>query len=351
MSKAKPLMFGAALGASAMFFAQQYHVVQSHDGLQVIPRTPQTSIGLAYADIRNWSPSQWTDRPELARALMAHGSSDLIAESVASTLADRVSEDTSTLDELRDFLNGTKKELSSEGEIEFPDLTAPRATKPIDDAEKSDNDLFRIPFPQDAKTKAPADPFREARSADKSESLASDAGSRFSSDDLLNDVRESTFNEVTERPSASSTVTPPKNSATPSTSSTNAKTTKSIAEQAREMEELIFGKAPPASSSGAKAAAPTPKPIPKPSETDSMFEEVTTQLENRAQEALSRAQDAVKNKTSSAVENSTNSSLNFVRDRAAEMVPEAAKSMLNGSGSVTEKVSSSPLLDFDPFLE
>jgi len=348
MSKAKPLMFGAALGASAMFFAQQYHVVQSHDGLQVIPRTPQTSIGLAYADIRNWSPSQWTDRPELARALMAHGSSDLIAESVASTLADRVSADTSTLDELRDFLNGTKKELSSEGEIGFPDFSAPSKTKPIDDPEKSDNDLFRIPFPQDAKTKAPADPFREARSADKSESLTSDAGSRFSSDDLLNDVRESTFNEVTERPGASPSKTAPKSSLIPPT---NLKTTKSIAEQAREMEELIFGKAPSSSSSGAKAPAPPPKQIPKPSETDSMFEEVTTQLENRAQEALTRAQDAVKNRTSSAVENSTNSSLNFVRDRAAEMVPDAAKSVLNGSGSVPEKVSSSPLLDFDPFLE
>ncbi|MFN9956620.1 MAG: hypothetical protein ACK55I_26265, partial [bacterium] len=92
-SKAKPYIVGAALGASTMFFALQYHVIHSNNGLQIVPRTPQQSPGLAYVDIRNWTPSQWTDRPELARALMAHGSSDLIAESVASSLAETVSED------------------------------------------------------------------------------------------------------------------------------------------------------------------------------------------------------------------------------------------------------------------
>jgi hypothetical protein len=47
-------------------------------------------------------------------------------------------------------------------------------------------------------------------------------------------------------------------------------------------------------SSGGSSSTPkttTTKPATKPSETDSMFEEVTTQLENRAQEALNRAKD------------------------------------------------------------
>ncbi len=83
----------------------QFHVVRSHDGFQFVPRTPQHSLGLAYADIRNWNASQWTDRPELARALMAHGSSGLIAESVADSLADSVSSESATMDQLRSFLN------------------------------------------------------------------------------------------------------------------------------------------------------------------------------------------------------------------------------------------------------
>ena len=186
MSKAKPFLFGTALGASAMFFALQYHVVHSHDGFQVVPRTPQQSVGLAYADIRSWSPSQWTDRPELARALMAHGSSDLIAASVASTLADSVSDDSSTLDELRTFLNSS--EAAGVPQDDATDET---------DSEKSEggtnNDLFRIPFPQDARSGAPADPFRIANANADEKVKESDSGakSRFTADDVLEGLRDS----------------------------------------------------------------------------------------------------------------------------------------------------------------
>jgi hypothetical protein len=54
MGKAKPFLFGGLLGTSFMFVAMQYHVIRSHDGFQLVPRTPQHSVGLAYADILSW---------------------------------------------------------------------------------------------------------------------------------------------------------------------------------------------------------------------------------------------------------------------------------------------------------
>lgn len=362
MSKAKPLLFGAALGASAMFFAQQYHVVHSHDGVQVVPRTPQLSLGLAYVDIRNWTPSQWVDRPEVARAVMAHGSGDLISESVATSLADRVTEDSSTLDELRGFLNGAKAKKSSAGDDESLGLPTDDAGAESGRKEGSDNDLFRIPFPQDARTKVPADPFREARAEDKVSEVQPDstvrsaapvrprssASSRFSSDDVLDGFEE--VEEVVRRPSASSG----------SSALKPARTEKSVAEQANEMWELIAGPSSSNSSSTTKTSAPkaTPKPATKPSEPDSMFEEVTTQLENRAQEALNRAKDTAKEKAISTVEQGSTSSSNYVREKAAEMLPDSAKSLLDkassaaGSGTGNSGTTSpAAILGFDPFLE
>ena len=365
MSKAKPLLFGAALGASAMFFAQQYHVVHSHDGLQVVPRTPQLSLGLAYVDIRNWTPSQWVDRPEVARAVMAHGSGDLISESVATTLADRVTEDSSTLDELRGFLNGAKAKKSSDADDESIGFPTDDADAESGKKEGSDNDLFRIPFPQDARTKVPADPFREAKAEDKVNSAQPDSSSRsststrsgsstssrFSSDDVLDGFEEvSDLEEDVRKPSASSgsSVTKPP------------KTEKSVAEQANEMWDRIAGPSSGGSSSTPKTSAPktTPKPAPKPTESDSMFEEVTTQLENRAQEALNRAKDTAKEKALSTVEQGSATSSNYVREKAAEMLPDSAKSLLdkaaNAAGSSTSSAGNTnpaSILGFDPFLE
>ncbi len=341
MSKAKPLMFGAALGASAMFFAQQYHVIQSHDGLRVIPRAPQQSVGLAYADVRNWGPSQWTDRPELARALMANGSTDLISESVASSLADRVSEDTSTLDELRGFLKGSSKDGSSTegGLLSVPSIDGSESDADRDGRNRVDeeeNDLFKIPFPQDAKTKAPADPFREARAAEKTTPVQSDAGGRFSADELMDDRPAAKTNLPAKETESKPTAVRP----TP---------VKSVADQAKEMEERLFGKP----TSGTTAPKPAPKTTPKPAETDGLFEEVTTQLENRAQEALTRAQTAIKDKAVASAESSATASSNFVREKAVEMVPESAKTLLKSAGAAAEspKAATASLLDFDPFLE
>ena len=301
---------------------------------------PQQSVGLAYADIRSWSPSQWTDRPELARALMAHGSSDLIAASVASTLADSVSDDSSTLDELRTFLNSS--EAAGVPQDDATDET---------DSEKSEggtnNDLFRIPFPQDARSGAPADPFRIANANADEKVKESDSGakSRFTADDVLEGLRDSSeaIEPRTIRQSS------PATKADASSTRSSATPGQTVAQQSQEMEERIFGKSPATTSQAAPQTIL--KPAAKATESESMFEEVTTQLENRAQEALNRAQDSLSEKPGGATKSSAQPSVGYIRDKAAESVPESAKSLLNGAASEVDKTATTPLIDFDPFLE
>lgn len=357
MSKAKPFLFGTALGASAMFFSLQYHVVHSHDGFQVIPRTPQQSIGLAYTDIRGWTPSQWTDRPELARALMAHGSADLISESVAGTLADTVTEDSSTLDELRNFLNNSKKKVTdeTEGLLRIPG-TGNRSNAPG----FSDNSS-PIPFPQDLTQKntsssGPADPFRDSEDEQKGSrtsppgTLADSRSSRFTVDDVLSGLQEEesqdVFKPVTE-PEAKRSNTTGGSTTKPKSSSSQ----KSILDEAKEMEDRIFGGSDSSRSSGSTSSrSTTPKSstsTSKPSTTstkpaplnDYGFDEVATELENRAQDVLSRAEESAKSKASDL----TDTAGSYVRERASKL-PEAAKNAVQGSG---QKIPA----DFDPFLE
>ena len=347
MSKAKPLIFGAVLGASAMFFAQQYHVVQSHDGFQVIPRTPQQSLGLAYADIRTWTPSQWLAFPELGRAMMAHGSTDLISESVSSTLADRVTEDGATLEEMQGLLDGSidgGKKQTDEDFLNFPALEESGASSDTSGRKKdrSESDVL-IPLPKDAKAKILANPFgRSALSEEKTKPLKSDSGSRFAAEELTDDFQEAEFEEVTSSATAPSRAVK-----------------KSAAEQANERaernaraERLFKDAADPSSMSRSTIPSKSaPGSIPKPADTDSMFEEVTTPLENRVQEAFNRAAESVKGKAASAADESAKGSANYVREKAAELVPEAAKSLLNGKGNSSVAPAAAPLLDFDPFLE
>ncbi|MEZ6034228.1 MAG: hypothetical protein R3C17_14125 [Planctomycetaceae bacterium] len=350
MSNAKPYLFGAVLGASAMYVALQYHVVHSHDGFQMVPRTPQHSIGLAYADVRNWSPSQWTDRPELARALMAHGSSDLISESVAGSLADSVIEENSTLDQLRSFLeNSTQDGASNSGAglLEIP-ATPLKALKPNSEP---DDELTRIPFPQDAKKEVITDPFRVAQGpqtpASEPQSVPRPMGtSRFSAADVIDGLRDDAGTRMDIFTPTPQTVTPQANSpgATPAPTTANSLT---IAQQAQAMEDRIFG------SSSAKAdSAATVKSKATEATTESMFEEVSTQLENRAQAALNRAREATLTEAKKTANDVAGSTGSYLRQQVEQAAPDAVKSIINNAAAGNGAPSTGSLLDqFDPFLE
>jgi hypothetical protein len=250
MGKAKPFLFGGLLGASTMFVAMQYHVIRSHDGFQLVPRTPQHSVGLAYADIRNWNVSQWTDRPELARALMAHGSTDLISQSVAENLADTVSTESATLDQLRSFLNKPVKAL------DIPDTGRSDAAESSTSTEagsgrgSSGEQPFAIPFPRETKKASQLANSVRVTQGEEEDSVpdSTTRESRFSSEDIA----EAESRDRSKSSTAASPLPRP-------------------------------GQQPQRKEAAARPSAPASSP----------FEEVTTDLESRARMALSRAQSTL----------------------------------------------------------
>ena len=342
MSNAKPYLFGAVLGASAMYVALQYHVVHSHDGFQMVPRTPQHSVGLAYADVRNWSPSQWTDRPELARALMAHGSSDLISESVAHSLADIVTEENSSLDQLRSFLDKSAADGAKGDAAGLPEIPA-STRKPAEADSGADDVLTGIPFPQDARNTVISDPFRVARSPDAAAApvpapLRSAPTSRFSAADVIDGLREDVSKPVD---SFNGSVQTSAASATGTNTAASSKLTPT--QQGHATAARIFGSL----NSTPQASNPSAS-----SDGDSMFEEVSTQLENRAQAALNRAKDAAADKAGSAAHDPAKSSESYVRKSSDDSSPAAVKSVIKDSPSENSTRPAGALLDqFDPFLE
>lgn len=98
----------------------------------MVPRTPQPSLGLFWVDLRGWTAEDFADRPELVRALAAHGSTDLVASSVVDTLRSDVSDGASAFDKLRESMNS---------DLSDPGLQIP-AVIPGSDTEDS------IPFPE-----------------------------------------------------------------------------------------------------------------------------------------------------------------------------------------------------------
>lgn len=150
MSKSKPFILGALFGAALVYGGLQYHVVRSTDGFYVVPRSPQASLGLAYADIRNMSEEDLALRPELGRAMIAHSARKLLAKNDAEPTTD------SLLKDGPGALNGPRQRLRSTTD-EW-------------------NDLHRdgVPTPPPTSLEAPLwNPFAE----DEKDEIESDTGS------------------------------------------------------------------------------------------------------------------------------------------------------------------------------
>lgn len=308
MSRIKPFLIGTTMGAAAMFFSLQYHVVQTSTGFQVVPRSPQQSIGLAYADIRDWSPSKWADRPELARALMANGSTDLIANSVVNSLKGGVPENATTLDELQQFLNSsrTQPDKSVRAPAGLADQGGLSGFSSTSDDHEDAGKL--IPFPSDAGSRTLPDPFQKPEKP-----IPTGSGkSRFSDADVQGGLEN-----PTER------------------SGKQLSSDKSLIKQAEEVERRIFGDSgdPLESSTSKRKPAVDTNPAP-------LFEEVTTALENQAQLLLDEIQNSEAARTDAAA--SQNAEPNFVR-ATQDASPKHPPVKPDATASESNR--------FDPFLE
>jgi len=79
--------WGMVVGASLLYGAMTYHVVNTSDGLQVVPKSPPCLQG-AYTDIRGFGVEDWTRHRALAMALIKAGKGELMGDAAASPLRD-----------------------------------------------------------------------------------------------------------------------------------------------------------------------------------------------------------------------------------------------------------------------
>ncbi len=83
------LVFGAMLGAVAMFIAFKFHVLRTKDDWVFVPK-PSASLVDAYVDVREWGTTDWTKHPQLVKALVLTGRADLVRQAVTTRWMDKV---------------------------------------------------------------------------------------------------------------------------------------------------------------------------------------------------------------------------------------------------------------------
>ncbi len=86
----KMFLGGTVIGLCSGLFVANYHVVNSSQGLAVVPRTQRPPLRSTYVDIRSWSQSMWVNHPEVTAALIADGRSALIGENLKDNLLDQI---------------------------------------------------------------------------------------------------------------------------------------------------------------------------------------------------------------------------------------------------------------------
>lgn len=85
MRKLLTFFLGMIVGAGLVCFAFNYHILYAKEGVLLVPK-PQANLSDIYVDVRNWKSSDWQAHPELARAVIAHGRSDLVGNSTGDPL-------------------------------------------------------------------------------------------------------------------------------------------------------------------------------------------------------------------------------------------------------------------------
>ncbi len=306
MGKLKPFLFGTIFGGGLAFVALQYHLVQSADGFRLVPRTPQPSIGLAYADVRDFGMQEWADRPELAQAIMAHGSTDLITTSAKQQITNTIAPHGSTLDKVRSLLQETEASFgnSTPGESDY--LAIPRRDEPA--AEPID--LLSIPLTQNTGNQ----PLRNSSPTPQPLNVARrDLPS-------VDDIFQAGANSVSE---IRKPISQQPTSRLPSSFDSVAET--------EAMEDMLFGydKDPK------ETQARKEPPLSTRSSSPGVFEVISTEFEQRAVDAFSRAKTSLQSEASNTLTEKTDSFDAYLRGRVKDSLPESVSSMFGQDAAAT----------------
>ncbi len=92
----KTFLAGLFLGSVLSLLAMQVHVINTNDGLIVLPRSNRPPIRSTYVDVRKWSLSMWRQHPEVAEAAVKGGRPDLLADGALNSIFPKQTEVQST---------------------------------------------------------------------------------------------------------------------------------------------------------------------------------------------------------------------------------------------------------------
>lgn len=80
MRRLLAILFGVLLGGGIVYAAFEYHVVRTKERFLLV-RKQKSAWRDAYADVRAWTPREWTDHKELTRNLIADGYGEYVPRS------------------------------------------------------------------------------------------------------------------------------------------------------------------------------------------------------------------------------------------------------------------------------
>ena len=80
---------GILTGFLLMGASYEYHFVMSDEGFLIVPKT-QSALKNVYVDIRGWSLQDWGQHPDVARALIQDGRSELITTGTAQNTLEQL---------------------------------------------------------------------------------------------------------------------------------------------------------------------------------------------------------------------------------------------------------------------
>ncbi|MBX7168172.1 MAG: hypothetical protein K1X74_17685 [Pirellulales bacterium] len=85
MSAIRNLMFGMILGGAGVYVGLKYHVVNTNEGLVLVPKLEATFAD-SYIDVRKFTPNDWNERRQLVAAIVKADKQDIIQDSAVDGL-------------------------------------------------------------------------------------------------------------------------------------------------------------------------------------------------------------------------------------------------------------------------
>ncbi len=82
-------LLGLVVGGGTVFAAFRWHFVRTEAGWHVV-RNGGSSLDVCYADVREWTASDWAEHPRLAAALTDAGHGDVVLRTSADGLFDQL---------------------------------------------------------------------------------------------------------------------------------------------------------------------------------------------------------------------------------------------------------------------